>query len=145
MVARSKIPTSGRRLHLLMCHRSTSMKGLSLSALAVSHRNRLLDECSHADAAHYIGPATPTQNRYNYRYNLARQLAPTAHASAEFAPPYSSCDTPVMGLKIDRSSGEIRPLLSKVKCHSDGDPVSSSISAAAIVLVVSSSGTLFRS
>lgn len=141
MVARSKIPTSGRRLHLLMCHRSTSMKGLSLSALAVSHRNRLLAECSHADAAHYIGPATPTQNRYN----LARQLAPTAHASAEFAPPYSSCDTPVMGLKIDRSSGEIRPLLSKVKCHSDGDPVSSSISAAAIVLVVSSSGTLFRS
>ena len=141
MVARSKIPTSDRRLHLLMCHRSTSMKGLSLSALAVSHRNRLLAECSHADAAHYIGPATPTQNRYD----LARQLVPTARASAEFAPPYSSCDTPVMGLKIDRSSGEIRPLLSKVKCHSDGDPVSSSISAAAIVLVVSSSGILFRS
>lgn len=141
MVARSKIPTSGRTLHLLMCHRSTSMKGLSLSALAVSHRNRLLAECSHADAAHYIGPATPTQNRYD----LARQLVPTARASAEFAPPYSSCDTPVMGLKIDRSSGEIRPLLSKVKCHSDGDPVSSSIPAAAIVLVVSSSGILFRS
>jgi hypothetical protein len=35
--------------------------------------------------------------------------------------------------------------LSKVKCHSDGDPVSSSIPAAAIVLVVSSSGILFRS
>ena len=89
----------------------------------------------------YIGPATPTQNRYD----LARQLVQTARASAEFEPPYSSCDTPVMGLKIDRSSGEIRPLLSKVKCHSDGDPVSSSIPAAAIVLVVSSSGTLFRS
>ena len=59
MIARSKIPTSGRTLHLLMCHRSTSMKGLSLSALAVSHRNRLLAECSHADAAqlHWAGDA----------------------------------------------------------------------------------------